>query len=138
MGTGLVPHYDKKVPPKVEYEGDGKGIANEYENFEALATELAITPLSSYIFFDPTEFEDIENPDEISDEEEEGTKTEIDYFPISEGISTVEALLAAIKSNKDIASRFSEPDYTIEELSELVRSLRAAQALDAKFCLMFF
>jgi hypothetical protein len=49
----------------------------------------------------------------------------------------VDGLLWEIQSKPDVASRLSDPEYTLEELMELAGSLRAAQASGARFCLLF-
>jgi hypothetical protein len=49
MGVGLVPFYDPEVPASVRYDGDGKGLAQEFEVLERIATDTGFLPLSQFV-----------------------------------------------------------------------------------------
>jgi hypothetical protein len=64
--------------------------------------------------------------------------TELTYHAIGDVSPTVERLMHEIRGNPQLASQLSDPAYTLEELEELARSLRAAAALGARVCLTFW
>jgi len=48
MGFGLVPFYYPQVPDSALYEGDGKGLAQEFGVLEAFAADAGLPPLSQF------------------------------------------------------------------------------------------
>jgi len=125
MVAGLVPFYEPQVSAEARYNGDGKGLAEEFEALNEIAAAAGLRPLRD---FAENEFEAYVDG--------EGSP-ELPYHPICEGLSTVEGLLREIRTRAGSASRLSDPDYTLEELDELARSLRAAEPSGARFCLFF-
>ena len=125
MGVGLVPFYEPQVSEEALYNGDGKGLAVEFEALNEIAAAAGLRPLRDFA-------------ENASEEYVEGTGSpEVTYHPISEGLATVDGLLLAIRSTHDKASRLSDPEYALEELEELARSLRAAESSGARFCLFY-
>jgi hypothetical protein len=125
MGVGVVPFYEPQVPEEAQYNGDGKGLAEEFEALNEIAAEAGLRPLRD---FAENEFEEYVGGKGLP---------QLTYHPIIDGLATIEGLVRAISLKPDIASKLSDPDYTLEELKELARSLRAAQPSGARFCLFF-
>lgn len=128
MGVGLVPFYEPLVPEEATYNGDGKGLADEFETLNGIAARAGLPPLSQFVSGDG-DFDEFD--------EEAAEPTELTYHPIPDGLRAVEGLLREIGSNPKAASRLSDAACTIEELEELARSLKAANEFDARFCLFF-
>jgi hypothetical protein len=129
MGVGLVPFYEPEVLEEARYNGDGKRLAMEYTTLNDIAVKAGLRPLSQ---FAQGEFED------YSDDATEPSKTaELIYHPANEGLSVVEGLIREIRSSPTFASRLDDSAFTLEELEELARSLRAAEQSGARFCLYF-
>ena len=125
MGVGLVPFYEPQVSQEAQYNGDGKGLVVEFAALNEIAVAADLRPLSD---FAANEFEacadDTEPP-------------ELTYHPIREGLPVVEGLLRAIRSKASVAEKLTDAEYTLEELEELARSFRAAEAEGVRFCLVF-
>jgi hypothetical protein len=127
MGVGLVPFYEPRVPDAATYNGDGKGLAQEFDVLEQIAADAGLRPLSE---FASDAILDAEDPD--------GQGGDLSYHAIQDVMPTVDGLVREIRENPDIASQLSDPAYTLEELGELTRSLRAAAALGARVALTFW
>jgi len=121
MGVGLVPFYEPPSRDDALYNGDGKGLAEEFDRLNEIAAAAALRPLSDFA----GQYGEDEEPSELR------------YHPINEGLVTVEGLIKVIQSSPHIAASLSDCKYTLEELDELARSLRAAAAEGANFCLVF-
>jgi hypothetical protein len=128
MGVGVVPVYEPEVPPEAVYHGDGKGLAEEFETLNTLAAAAGLRSLRDFAEDEFAEFEKLADA---------AGSPELRYHPVGAGLATVDGLIREIRSNPEVASKLSNPDYTLEELEELARSLRAAEASGAQFCLFF-
>ncbi len=98
MGIGCFPVYDIDLP-EAEYDGDGKGLAAEFENLDAIANQVGVTPLSEYCGGDANgvlEFVD-EIPEGIEDMIESGS-----FYEPAEGLKSVRSLIVAIRGERCI------------------------------------
>ena len=127
MGVGLVPFYHPQVPASAMYDGDGKGLAQEFPVLESIATNSGLPPLSK--------FADEGLLDDEFDAAQGGT--DLTYRAIGDVLPTVEGLIREIRAKPQLASQLMNPAYTLEELDELARSLRAAAAASSRVCLVF-
>jgi hypothetical protein len=133
MGVGLIPLYEPQVAKEAQFDGDGKGLADEYATLNKIAVEAGLHPLSRFS----------SNPDgtyEDHSSQEAGAlpaTAQITYYAIDEGLRTVEGLIQEIRSAPKVATRLSDSAYTLDELEELARSLREAKRGGSRFCLFF-
>ena len=134
MGVGLVPVYDGDVPKQARYMGDGKGLAREYEVLNGISARADLPPLGQFVSGDDRYYEHEFGDDRAS----WPAVPELTYHPSGEGVRAVEGLLREIGSNAESASLLADPAYTVEELEELARSLRAADEAGVRFCLSFW
>jgi len=125
MGVGIVPFYEPQVSDDAQFNGDGKGLAKDFDILNEVAIAAGLRPLRD---FAENEFE--EYADETG-------SFELTYHPIGKGLATVEGLMKEIRSKPDVATKLSDPDYALEELEELARSLRVAERSGARFCFFF-
>ena len=125
MGAGVVPVYETQISDEAQFNGDGKGLAEDFSILNELASAAGLRPLGD---FAQNEFE----------EYVDGTSSlDLTYHPISEALATVVGLMEQIRSKPDAASKLSDPEYTFEELEELARSLRDVESSGTRFCLFF-
>jgi hypothetical protein len=114
-----------RFPKKRCTTGTGKAWLHEFETLNEIAAAAELRPLRDFA----------EN--ELDMDDDGLGSSESTYHPVSEGLPTVEGLVREIQAKPDVASKLSDPDYTLEELEELARSLRAAEARGARFRLFF-
>ena len=128
MGVGLVPFYDLELPENATYQGDGKGLAEELDVFERIATGSGFTPLSAF------------TSDALLEAESDEPQTDPNYphYAIEDVLPTVQALAEEIRGKPHLASALTDAASTLEELDELARSLTVAAAQGARVCLMFW
>ena len=129
MADGLIPVYEPQILEEGRFNGDGKSLAEEYETLNEIAVEAGLQPLSEFAEGDVEDWPD--------DATEPPPRFEPAFHPASEGLSVVEGLLRTIRASPAVASRLADAAYTLEELEELARSLRAAQKSGARFNFAF-
>jgi hypothetical protein len=133
MGVGLVPLYDPKAPKESQYNGDGKGLADEYATLNKIALEAGLRPLSHF-----ADNPDVRNEDYTEQGDIDAPRTaQLTYYAIDDALPTVEGLIREIRSRPGVAARLADTKYTLEELEELARSLREAKRGGSRFCFFF-
>jgi hypothetical protein len=128
MSIEIFPAFNPDVQ-EARFDAEGKVLTRDMELLDGIAEELNVTPLSS--FADnrpiPDDFDgDPSELDEILGEWDE-------WFSPTDAIKSAEALIAAIRDDPGYASRVSEPEYIIHDLSELTRCLEIAASQGALF-----
>jgi hypothetical protein len=95
MGVGLVPFYDPQVPTSALYDGDGKGLAEEFPVLESIAADAGLPPLSH--------FADEGMEDDEFDASQGGT--DLTYRAILDVLPIVEGLIREIRTKPQLASQ---------------------------------
>jgi hypothetical protein len=130
MGVGLYPRYDRDIAD-ANYDGDGKGLVLESENLDRIARELGVAEFSSFIACDPSMISELMGEEDIP--ESPVDELSAPWFSVVEGLKVVRALIGGIQGNEEYSKLLREPDYTIEELTELERCLVSAESAQVKF-----
>jgi hypothetical protein len=114
MSVGIYPVFNPRVRGVV-FGRDGKSLARAVHSLDAIARAGGLTPLSGFMDNRPVPEEFDGDPDELG--ELLGPWEE--WFPIAEGIRTVEGMLTAITSTVGNAE-------IVDELEGLASCLHAA------------
>jgi hypothetical protein len=128
MGLGLFPSF-KPPLPSVQFDVDGKTLLSELEQLDALATELGVSPLSSFADNREVPHDFSGHPDELDDLLGPWDT----WYPPSSAIAPLAQLISSIESSPTVASRFQDPAYLVEELQELLRCLFEAERAKVEF-----
>jgi hypothetical protein len=128
MGVGIYPIFDPSLPGD-NYDTDGKSLARVYERLDRLAVANGLKPLSAFGDNRPVPEGFDGDPDTLA--EVLGPWDE--WFPITEGIQTVEGLIRMLQSDRELARRVRLPEDVLAELEELRRCLRAAESKRTRF-----
>jgi hypothetical protein len=127
MGIGICPVFNPRVA-STHFTCEGRILLCQFEALDAIAIGVGLPPFSS--FGDnrevPEGFEG--SPDELNNLL--GPWNE--WFSIAEGLKVVNGIIqaATIGSWREI---LDEPERVVEELEELARTLRIAQATGTTF-----
>ena len=100
-----IPDFDSYV--------NGRGLARSEEQLSQLAKSKSLTPLMEFFGVSPDEFYELGGkPGEVSEEDLEANNL---WFNPEDGLSTVEALLAAIV---ETPKAVENPEQVVSELEE--------------------
>ena len=128
MGVGIFPVFEPPVPG-ADFDGDGKLLVRESAKLDRIAISQGLKRLSAFgdnrevpegFRGDPEELDEILGPWD-------------EWFPVTEGLRTVEGLIRIIRSSSKTAAKLDDPVGVLEELEELARCLRMAKKEDSQF-----
>ena len=121
MGVGVFPIF-KSHSPSAKFDSDGKALLSELSMFDEFANSYGLQSLGRFLDNRPVPDDFEGDPDEL--DEILGDSDE--WFPVVDGLQTVEALTAKLKTTPKAKSQFREPQQLIEELKALAACLRSA------------
>ncbi len=124
---------------------NGKAVAHAADELDALCSQNGLQTLDSFMGQSMDEFADMlgegDDDDDEEGEDESGESLESDergvrgdekWFAPSDGLTAINAIIAAIERNP---SALSDPDAVLEDLEEYKAVLERAQAIEAQWLL---
>lgn len=133
MGVGIFPVFYPDIQG-VDFDTDGKVLAQSFETLDELAGNLGIRLFSSFSDNRPVPNGFDGDPDELLEMNGEFDE----WFSSAEGAAVASRLVQAIRSNPNFAKLFPDPERLVMELETLQTCLNAAESAGAKFHLEFW
>lgn len=128
MGVEIFPEFKPSVRG-AKFNADGKLLARVFEQLDRIAASHGLQKFSAF-------GDNREIPDDF-----EGDPDELDellgpcdvWYPVKDGLKTIEGLIECIKTDPKTARKVKEPQGVVEALEELARCLHVAAKKNAKF-----
>jgi hypothetical protein len=117
---------------------DGKAVAHQLERLNALADQLGLVPLDSWVSMNQDDLDDLlgdedENEDELADLQRsaaDDTLPQESWFSAEEGVAYFEALAEHLRIHPDAVP---DADAVLADLEDYIRVLAQAQSLQAQW-----
>jgi hypothetical protein len=133
MGLGVYPTFNLPVSVAT-FDSDGKFLLAKFDVLDDVASAYGLRPLSSFADNRPIPEGFSGDPDELA----QLIGPWDQWFPIADGIRTIDGLTQILRTNPESRSRMGEAEEVIEELETLVECLREAAPLATSFRLEVF
>jgi hypothetical protein len=122
MGAFLYVCLDGELPSVAPGFLQGDAIGEEFEDLDRLARQLGLAPHSTFLSL---------SQDQIERFELEGTDLSEQWFEPSQGLATIDGLMAHLRQTA--AEADDETDQALEELKAVKRILEQAKVCGVRF-----
>jgi hypothetical protein len=124
MGAGFCTVFEADVPPRGKLGDDNKAILNRKEGLDRLAAENGLTPLEAFESYSP------EDAAYFLDDDAPLDLPPVQWFPATDGLAAVNALLAHLAAHPDAATDQGE---LLADLRGIAGELAEAERAGVRF-----